>query len=328
MRLNTLLGGLVALAAMTTHATDAVPSNKQPIVQVRGIDHVGLNVPDMTAAVNFFSDTFGFSVVTEMKDPPVDAAWKERYHMHPDTKVRSIVMMRAGNGANIELFQYESRQAPTTQPYYDDPGTGHVAFYTDNMAASVAALRAAGVKLLNDPIDMKAGPTAGETWVYFLAPWGQKLELVSYEHQAYESNHPSVHLWKPASATNEGSETMLTVSFVENFADHYLQAFNEDDATKRASRIAEFFTQDTKFTDPEAVVTGIDGLNELMGHLHQRFPGWKLSREGDVKVVGHYARVPWKMGPADGTAMVRGEDVIEIRDGKVVSTVVFVLWMK
>ena len=48
---------------------------------------------------------------------------------------------------------------------------------------------------------MKDGPSAGETWMYFLAPWGMQLELVSYpKGKAYEKTSKT-RLWsakKPA----------------------------------------------------------------------------------------------------------------------------------
>ena len=42
------------------------------------------------------------------------------------------------------------------------------------------------------------GPSAGQTWVYFLAPWGMQLELVSYpDGKAYEAT-TTRRLWHPA----------------------------------------------------------------------------------------------------------------------------------
>ena len=52
---------------------------------------------------------------------------------------------------------------------------------------------------LGDPTTMTEGPSAGETWVYFLAPWGMQLELVSYpDGKAYEGAFDG-RLWDPRS---------------------------------------------------------------------------------------------------------------------------------
>ena len=42
-----------------------------------------------------------------------------------------------------------------------------------------------------------SGPSAGQTWIYFRAPWGLQLELVSYPNgKAYEHDYDS-RLWDP-----------------------------------------------------------------------------------------------------------------------------------
>jgi hypothetical protein len=42
------------------------------------------------------------------------------------------------------------------------------------------------------------GPSAGQSWVYFLSPWGMQLELVSYpDGKAYERGASRL-LWHPA----------------------------------------------------------------------------------------------------------------------------------
>jgi glyoxylase I family protein len=43
----------------------------------------------------------------------------------------------------------------------------------------VAYLRERGVEVLGDPT-ASTGPSEGQRWVYFLAPWGMQFELVSY----------------------------------------------------------------------------------------------------------------------------------------------------
>jgi hypothetical protein len=44
---------------------------------------------------------------------------------------------------------------------------------------------------------MTDGPTAGESWVYFMSPWGMQLELVSYPNgKAYEHSS-SLSLFDP-----------------------------------------------------------------------------------------------------------------------------------
>ena len=51
--------------------------------------------------------------------------------------------------------------------------------YVDDLDSAVDYLRSQGVTVLGDPTASK-GPNEGQRWVYFLAPWGLQLELVSY----------------------------------------------------------------------------------------------------------------------------------------------------
>ena len=49
----------------------------------------------------------------------------------------------------------------------------------DDLDAAVAHLKSRGVTMLGEPTVSK-GPSEGQRWVYFLAPWGMQFELVSY----------------------------------------------------------------------------------------------------------------------------------------------------
>lgn len=120
-------------------------------------------------------------------------------HLNVDAKatIPAMRLMRCGNGANLEIFQYTAPEQAMTPPRNSDIGGHHVAFYTTDMVGAVAYLDGKGIKVLGAPTTMTEGPSAGETWVYFLAPWGMQLELVSYpEGKAYEKDTEG-RLWDP-----------------------------------------------------------------------------------------------------------------------------------
>jgi glyoxylase I family protein len=72
-----------------------------------------------------------------------------------------------------------------------------VAFYVDDMDAAAAYLAGKGVRLLAGPVASR-NASAGQRWLYFLAPWGMQFELVSYPGgKAYE-REAAVKLWHPA----------------------------------------------------------------------------------------------------------------------------------
>ena len=50
---------------------------------------------------------------------------------------------------------------------------------------------------MGDPTASR-GPSEGQRWVYFRAPWGMQFELVSFpDGKAYETDAPT-RLWHPA----------------------------------------------------------------------------------------------------------------------------------
>jgi catechol 2,3-dioxygenase-like lactoylglutathione lyase family enzyme len=296
------------------------PLQPAPAVEVRGVDHVGINVPDVETASRFFADTFGFVPVTEMRDVPVDGAFKKTFRMHDDTKVRSIRMLRAGDGANIELFQYESSGSSHEQPYYDDIGASHIALYTDDIDKAVATLRARGIKVLTDPIKMAQGPAAGNTWVYFLTPWGAKMELVSYPKGQAGETAAGIHLWKAPGRMTPPSIDQATA---EKLVKTYVGMLNDTHAESRARTIAATYTDNTVFNDPEGFIQGKTELNELVGKLQAANKGFRFQQVGPIVVQHGSARLHWTFGPAAEPKRITGEDIVTFVDGKVAVTTVF-----
>ena len=111
--------------------------------------------------------------------------------------MKKLKFLRCGNGSNYEIFEYESPDQSDTPPKNSDVGGHHFAFYVDDFDAALAHLKRHGVKILGEPTVRTEGPSGGQTWVYFLAPWGLQLELVSFPNgKAYERDFNN-KLWHP-----------------------------------------------------------------------------------------------------------------------------------
>jgi glyoxylase I family protein len=93
--------------------------------------------------------------------------------------MKQLHFFRCGGQAIFEVFQYAAPDQNQALPRNSDHGGHHVAFYVDDIDAAVDYLRAEGVQVLGDPT-ASSGPSEGQRWVYFLAPWGMQFELVSY----------------------------------------------------------------------------------------------------------------------------------------------------
>lgn len=155
---------------------------------LRGLDHIGLTVPDLDEAISFFENVFGAVVlVRHPRYQPTADTNVTNFGRHPDTAVAGIALIRiAGNV--LELLAYDSADRCDKVPRTSDAGGHHVAFYVDDLDCAIAQLLDAGVEVLGEPLQF-SGKEAGNgaRFVYAKSPWGLYLELVTYpEGKAYQ----------------------------------------------------------------------------------------------------------------------------------------------
>jgi catechol 2,3-dioxygenase-like lactoylglutathione lyase family enzyme len=147
---------------------------------VRAVDHIGLTVPDLDEAHAFFTEVLGCEYLYRLGPFAHSDGWmSEHLGVEDDTVMRRLHFYRLGGQAIFEVFAYEAREQVTVPPRNSDVGGHHVAVYVEDIDASVAALRDAGLRVLGEPTASR-GPSEGQRWVYFLSPWGMQFELVSY----------------------------------------------------------------------------------------------------------------------------------------------------
>jgi catechol 2,3-dioxygenase-like lactoylglutathione lyase family enzyme len=165
---------------------------------LRGTDHIGFTVPDLEQAVAFFVDVIGCEPFYELGPFRADDAWMaEHLNVHPRAVMKRLRFLRCRNGSNFELFEYEAPGQGGTQPANSDVGGHHLAFYVDDIGQAVAYLQARGIRVLGEPTVRASGPSAGQSWVYFLSPWGMQLELVSYPRGKGYELQTTARLWHP-----------------------------------------------------------------------------------------------------------------------------------
>lgn len=170
-----------------------------PLPGMRGPDHIGITVPDLDAADDFFVRILGAERFYELGPFERDDDWMAVHlAVHPRTVMRRLRFYRLGNGTNFEVFEYEAAdEAATVPPRNSDVGGHHIAIYVDDMDAAVEFLRAEGIRVLGEPT-ASANASLGQRWVYFLSPWGLQFELVSFpDGKAYEAGLDRL-LWHPA----------------------------------------------------------------------------------------------------------------------------------
>jgi catechol 2,3-dioxygenase-like lactoylglutathione lyase family enzyme len=164
-----------------------------------GIEHVGLTVPDIEEATAFFRDVLGAEPVFDVG--PFEAAddWlADHLDVHPRARIRLLRMLRLPDGPSLELFEYDRMVGQVrSTPRNSDIGGWHVAFYVADIDKAVAALKAHGARVLAGPVTMDQGPSQGLKWVYFTAPWGQTLEVVSCPKGLQVDRETGRPMWRP-----------------------------------------------------------------------------------------------------------------------------------
>jgi methylmalonyl-CoA/ethylmalonyl-CoA epimerase len=101
------------------------------------IDHVGVAVPDLDAAIAFYRDAFGMELVHE--------------EVNPEQGVREAMMAVGASGSCVQLLA-PLDDTSTIARFLDrnGPGIQQVAYRVDDVEAVAATLRERGLRLLYD----------------------------------------------------------------------------------------------------------------------------------------------------------------------------------
>ena len=163
----------------------------------RYVDHLGLTVPDMHAAIAFFEQALGARLlwrVGPFHESPTAA--------HIDSV--EIAMLRFGPSMNLELLAFTAEAQRKMMPSSIDLGAAHIAFLVDDLAAAADSLQQHEAELLAGPLEGAGKAKEGERILYFKTPWGAFMEILSRpEHMPYEEN-TQYRLFSPKDSWPEG----------------------------------------------------------------------------------------------------------------------------
>ena len=168
----------------------------------RGIDHIGITVPDMEEATKFFRNAFGAELAynnLKPSDPPQEGPKAEKIlGLTPGSKAVHIRLLVIGQSATIELFQFENTNQRKRLNAYDY-GLQHVAFYVDDMVQAAERFSKSGGTLHTTPQDLTGNYEAGNDhqFVYGRTPWGMLIELISYPKGMNYPKESEAKRWTP-----------------------------------------------------------------------------------------------------------------------------------
>jgi len=128
------------------------------------VDHIGFNVPDLDAALSFFTDAFGCELIN--RGGPVD---------YGNGVSVSAAMVRYGGAHQFELLEWRGPDVDQTMAGFTDMGGGHLCFAVADLDASLAAVQS----LLHVAPEPPREIPDGRRFSRFMTPWGLTIQLLT-----------------------------------------------------------------------------------------------------------------------------------------------------
>lgn len=147
---------------------------------LRYVDHTAFTVPDLEAAVAFFTGVLGAEELYRSTRGP-DASFMPLHFGVPADARLELAMLRLPPNLNIELFQWWSDDRSAVFPRASDAGGHHLCFVVEDVDAVVEAIAEhPSVEVLGHRKEVggDSPAVAGNRWVYARTDWGLILEFV------------------------------------------------------------------------------------------------------------------------------------------------------
>ena len=93
--------------------------------------------------------------------------------------------------------------------------------------------------------------------------------------------------------------------------------FNERSAERRLKAIADNYTEDVIWTDPDDTTHGHEAMNERAQRLLDGMPDFVFTAAGPIHVSRDLGHLAFNLGVPEQPPAVSGYDVALVRDGRI-----------
>jgi hypothetical protein len=93
--------------------------------------------------------------------------------------------------------------------------------------------------------------------------------------------------------------------------------FNERDEERRLEAIADNYTEDVIWTDPDGTTHGHEAMNERAKNLLDGIPDFVFTAAGQIHVSRDLGHLAFNLGVPEQPPAVSGYDVALVRDGRI-----------
>jgi catechol 2,3-dioxygenase-like lactoylglutathione lyase family enzyme len=156
------------------------------------LNHIGLTVPDIFAAIDWYTRLFG---ATHIMGPRLLEAAAKSTHETPGifgSRFRKAYQahLLLANGVGIELFQFVEPpvESPAENMPYWNRGVFHFAITHPDVDGLSSRIAAEGGRRRHEPTDF----VPGKPWrlCYCEDPWGNVIEIMSHSYAEMFGNWP------------------------------------------------------------------------------------------------------------------------------------------
>jgi len=151
----------------------------------KNINHVGLTVPDLDKAVDWYQNVLGFTVLMGPYEVFVGDSYSSRMlrdFFGPELKRLRMVHMSMGNGVGLEIFEFiEPRSQPPKKEFeYRRGGFYHICVTDPNVESLVKRIIESGGKQISQVWEIYRGSDFKA--VYCQDPFGNVIEVLSHAY--------------------------------------------------------------------------------------------------------------------------------------------------
>ena len=136
---------------------------------------MGIQVADLDRSVAFYRDILGFELIFAWNP---QAEYIRTIVGYPEADIHAAILRPPNSELFLDILEYRNVEKAPVDTRTANPGTAHLAFFTDDCDGLYDELTAKGVRSVNPPVTPTIGPNTGGRVVYMIDPDGIRVELI------------------------------------------------------------------------------------------------------------------------------------------------------
>lgn len=165
------------------------PGNATGARAARSLVHVGITVPDIERATDWYSEILGFDVLVAPSSVSADGGYDGRCAAEvfgPRFRSMRQAQLVAGNGVGIELFEFPDTSDEAAVFDYWRPGPFHICVRDPDIEGLAALITATGGR--QRTAIHESFPGERYRWCYCEDPFGNIIEIYTHSHEQVFAN--------------------------------------------------------------------------------------------------------------------------------------------